>query len=166
VQSMLLPLDKLGPDPWPEMRQYLRNRSVPATAVQNDTTPAPTGKTTAESKATANRVFWSVLENMLKALAAIDPRRENKVRSELASAMLGDTPSRTSARLITSWLVSDNTEPGQSLDPAILPWALHQAYVIACEHYGPKTVDQALNDGVRTAEQLPEARDYSPKNLL
>jgi len=167
VQSMLLPLDKLGPDPWPEMRQYLKNRSVPATAIQQDGAAAvKPGKTASESSATANRVFWSVLQNMLKALAAIDPDRESRVRSELASAMLGDSPSRTSARLITGWLVSDHSEPGKSLNPAILPWALHQSYVIACEHYGPKTVDQALNDGVRAAEQLPEAKEYSPKKLL
>jgi hypothetical protein len=167
VQSMLLPLDKLGPDPWPEMRQYLKKRALPATARQTEAPPAAnTVKAAEESVATANMVFWTVLKNMLKALAAIDPNTETQVRSELASAMLGDSPDRVSARQITGWLVADQADPGRPLNPAILPWALHQAYVIACNHFAPKSVDQALSDGVLAAEALPEARKYSPKQLL
>ncbi|MEY2873773.1 MAG: hypothetical protein RLZZ373_1144 [Pseudomonadota bacterium] len=50
--------------------------------------------------------------------------------------------------------------------PAELSQLVHQFYVALCEALGPIDADQVLTRAVRTAEQIPAARQFSPRKLI
>ena len=50
--------------------------------------------------------------------------------------------------------------------PAELSQLVHQFYVALCEALGPIDADQVLTRAVRAAEQIPAARQFSPRKLI
>jgi hypothetical protein len=50
--------------------------------------------------------------------------------------------------------------------PAELSQLVHQFYVALCEALGPVDADQVLTRAVRAAEQIPAARQFSPRKLI
>lgn len=50
--------------------------------------------------------------------------------------------------------------------PAELSKLVHQFYVALCEALGPIDADQVLTRAVRAAEQIPAARQFSPRKLI
>lgn len=50
--------------------------------------------------------------------------------------------------------------------PAELSQLVHQFYVALCEALGPIEADQVLTRAVRVAEQIPAARQFSPRKLI
>jgi hypothetical protein len=50
--------------------------------------------------------------------------------------------------------------------PAELSQLVHQFYVALCEALGPIDADQVLTRAVRAAEQIPAARQFSPRKLV
>lgn len=50
--------------------------------------------------------------------------------------------------------------------PQELSQVVHQLYVALCEALGPVDADQVLNRAVRAAEQIPQARQFSPRKLI
>jgi hypothetical protein len=50
--------------------------------------------------------------------------------------------------------------------PAELSQLVHQFYVALCEALGPIDADQVLTRAVRSAEQIPAARQFSPRKLI
>jgi hypothetical protein len=50
--------------------------------------------------------------------------------------------------------------------PAELSQVVHQFYVALCEALGPVDADQVLTRSVRAAEQIPQARQFSPRKLI
>lgn len=50
--------------------------------------------------------------------------------------------------------------------PAELSKLVHQFYVALCEALGPVDADQVLTRAVRAAEQIPAARQFSPRKLI
>jgi len=50
--------------------------------------------------------------------------------------------------------------------PAELSQVVHQFYVAMCEALGPVDADQVLTRAVRAADQMPQARQFSPRKLI
>jgi len=50
--------------------------------------------------------------------------------------------------------------------PQELSLVVHQFYVAMCEALGPVDADQVLTRAVRAADQMPQARQFSPRKLI
>jgi hypothetical protein len=157
VRSMALPLERLGPDPWPLMQAVKRGR--PAAPP-----PAPSGDSAGAE------VFECILDHLFKSLHQRQPGGVARIRvwlhERLGARLDALGVDAVMATQMVRWLNGSLPHIGVPIPAGALRRLLNGIYVLACEYYGPVATDAALADAVRAAEQLPSARRFSPRSLL
>jgi hypothetical protein len=186
-KALKQPESELPMDPWPLMQigTPAGPASTPAAAPATPAAAAPVAAITpvaAALQATAPALpaaqmlpppspDRAVCAELLRSAIAEVQRFHGAAMSDLRSSALEQIdqgrlsqPVRKQARdawaqpLQATWVV-DGT-------PAELSQLVHQFYVALCEALGPIDADQVLTRAVRAAEQIPAARQFSPRKLI
>ena len=186
-KALKQPESELPMDPWPLMQigAPAGPASTPAAAPATPAAAAPVAAITpvaAALQATAPALpaaqmlpppspDRAVCAELLRSAIAEVQRFHGAAMSDLRSSALEQIdqgrlsqPVRKQARdawaqpLQATWVV-DGT-------PAELSQLVHQFYVALCEALGPIDADQVLTRAVRAAEQIPAARQFSPRKLI
>lgn len=184
-KALKQPESELPMDPWPLMQigtpaepvATPAAAPVPAAAAPVAITPVAAAlQATAPALPAAQMLpppspDRAVCAELLRSAIAEVQRFHGAAMSDLRSSALEQIdqgrlsqPVRKQARdawtqpLQATWVV-DGT-------PAELSQLVHQFYVALCEALGPIDADQVLTRAVRAAEQIPAARQFSPRKLI
>lgn len=186
-KALKQPESELPMDPWPLMQIGTPAEPVakPPAAAPAPAAAAPVAATTpvaaamqaaapslpAAQNAPPPSPDRAVCAELLRSAIAEVQRFHGAAMSDLRSSALEQIdqgrlsqPVRKQARdawaqpLQATWVV-DGT-------PAELSQLVHQFYVALCEALGPIDADQVLTRAVRAAEQIPAARQFSPRKLI
>ena len=183
-KALKQPENELPMDPWPLMQIGAPATSPPApvapppvsasalapvaTAMQAATTGFSTPAAPTAPPPSADR---AVCAELLRSAITEVQRFHGTTMTDLRSSALEQIdqgrlsqPVRKQAReawaqpMQATWVI-DGT-------PAELSQLVHQFYVALCEALGPVDADQVLTRAVRAAEQIPAARQFSPRKLI
>ena len=145
---------EIGPEP-PVSANYGRQPN------QQPATPAIAGDLEA-----GDRVFNALLQG----IAITVKQRGSDNLQELTTYLKEQSgsfrlPARTSTPF-KKWLEMPMDSPRISGDVKDLHKIVNASFVWACNKYGPIDADKILLFGVRSAEQLPESFEHSPRTFL
>lgn len=158
VKCMVLPLARLGPDPWPQMQAARRGRPLAPASAPTHGDPA------------ATTVFEALLSGFLDTLHDRQPEGAAQTRAWLIEGLVARRRSigldTNDAARVARWLNHASEAIGATLAIISLRRVLHAAYVLSCEYYGPVVADAALAEAVRRTEALPVAKHFAPRSLL
>jgi len=165
IRYMAMPLNDLGPDPWPLMRDYAMTSSsgpvdTPAELIDRET---PLQNVLSENPALGIMIF--VISHWLDEMLNTNPAYAARIRSYMANNLLKAGLSKGAAELRT-WMVNENQLPNIKLRPEEMRRVVNMLYIGACEYFGPEDADSMLHEAIRAAEDLSAAREFSPKELL
>ncbi|WP_310460052.1 hypothetical protein [Sphaerotilus sp.] len=181
-KALKQPEGELPMDPWPLMQI-----GTPAAPAPAPVAPAPVSAAALEPVAAAMQAAAPTLPaapagppatpdravcgELLRSAMAEVQRFHSTSMTDLRSSALQQIdqgglsqPVRKQAReawgqpMQATWVI-DGT-------PAELSQLVHQFYVALCEALGPVDADQVLTRAVRAAEQIPAARQFSPRKLI
>lgn len=162
VKSMTRDLSELGPEPWPKMRAARMNGTV--RRLGKGFAPTPVAQPVPSSDGTV--VFGYVLGLLLDELHNLHPEHGLKVRMYLLERLPALGLTSAEVEQMKAWLVQQEASLGGRFSPVAMRGILHLAYVLACDYFGPTCADKLLAAGIKSAESLPQARRYAPRELL
>ncbi|WP_338414575.1 hypothetical protein [uncultured Sphaerotilus sp.] len=149
-KALKLPENELPMDPWPLM--------------QIGSAPAPT----AAPPTSPDR---AVCAELLRSALADVQRSHVRALSDLRSGALEQLDQGRLSQPVRKQVRDAWNQPMQSTwviegTPQELSQLVHQFYVAMCEALGPVDADQVLTRAVRAADQIPQARQFSPRQLI
>jgi hypothetical protein len=156
MASFLKPLDSLKNDPLEMMIAY-RNGKL---KIDNKTCNPVFMKTP------KNIVFNFIMENLQSIINKESRYRASKVNEYFSANFFNLGLEMDKTKEILQWLESPGLFIGMKYTNKELSKLLHIYYIGICEFYGPQKADSFLNTVIGLAEQLPEARQFPPKNFL
>lgn len=157
VRSLSLDADQLPPDPHDRVRALAREQGEHAWG-GNGGDPR-FGHEVAV-------VLSRVMGDFLGGLEDHDSVAAHKVRVFIIDHLSPLELAASVRQALTQWLTRQGTPPSGGLGRGAAQEVLHLAYVAACQYIGPVMTDRFLAEAVKKAEGLPEARRFSPRELL
>lgn len=188
-KALKQPENELPMDPWPLMQIGTPAAPPPAPVAPPQVSAAAPGSVTTAMQAAAGS-STPAASALPAAPTAPPPSADRAVCAELLRSAIADvqrfhstsmTDLRSSAleqidqgRLSQPVRKQVRDAWGQPMQatwvidgtPAELSQLVHQFYVALCEALGPVEADQVLTRAVRAAEQIPAARQFSPRKLI
>ncbi|MBP8270236.1 MAG: hypothetical protein KAX42_00035 [Sphaerotilus sp.] len=186
-KALKQPENELPMDPWPLMQ--IGAQAVPVATPAPPQTVAPTvavaalAPVAAAMQSAAAQTLpaappasptspdRAVCAELLRSVIADVQRFHSTALSDLRSSALEQIdqgrlsqPVRKQAR--DAWVQPMQATWAIEGTPAELSQLVHQFYVALCEALGPVDADQVLTRAVRAAEQIPAARQFSPRKLI
>lgn len=188
-KALKLPDDELPMDPWPLMQIEAASPPPPApppvapappppvpaasiepvrAALQPSQPAAAAAPAPAISPASADQ---AVCAELMRAALGEVQRFHTRSLSDLASSALGlidglRMPSAVRRQVRDAWGQPMQHHWVVDAPQAELAKVVHLLYVALCEALGPVEADQVLMRAVRAAEQIPQARQFSPRKLI
>jgi hypothetical protein len=165
IRYMSQQMNELGPDPWPLMRDY----ALTASSGETQTTPEQIDRETPLIDILASNpslgVMLFVISHWLDAMLNSNPAYAARIRSFMAhnlpKARLG-----RGAMELRNWMVNESELPNIRMSPDDMRRVVNMLYIGACEYFGPEEADSMLHYAIHEAEELPAAKEFSPKELL
>ena len=170
-QALRLPESELPLDPWPAMQVMAAPTRAPATPPPPPTValvPPPAAPAPSEPMHPAHVVVFGALHRALLAdMQQLHTAHFEALRGE-AVALVEEMrlPTALRAPLLQAWAQPVNQPWLVNGDEAALSQAVNVLYVALCETLGPVEADRLLARAVRTAGQVPQARQFSPQRLI
>lgn len=155
LQNMFKPLPDLGPEPSSD------GGSSPAPA----TAASPPS---AYGQSARSAVFCALLAAVVQETQEYSGLTQ-RLREALRNGIQGSGVSASAVQEVKAWTTSADSliHPNlRSFQTDEMVRLIDQIYVLTCEYLGPKQADLLLGRALRQAERLPEARDFSPRQLL
>jgi hypothetical protein len=186
-KALKQPESELPMDPWPLMQigTPAAPAATPAAAPPTASATAPVAVTTPVAAAmqsvsptlpaapvapppTPDR---AVCAELLRSAMAEVQRFHGAAMSDLRSSALEQIDQGRLSQPVRKQVREAWAQPTQATwvvdgTPAELSQLVHQFYVALCEALGPIDADQVLTRAVRAAEQIPAARQFSPRKLV
>jgi hypothetical protein len=162
IRHMSQGIKDLGPDPWPLMRDYANAMKMEEQSAETETTVSQKEPIEIPDDV---KVLTFVLNHMLDAMLQQNPVYCARVRSWTAGNLVSVVPVSNTG-LYSEWLLNETNPPEQSIGRESMRRLVNLLYVAGCEYFGPTVVDKMLHKAFAAAEDLPEARQFSPKELL
>lgn len=142
--------------------------------VQDAASPKTDEAVTSSASEPVNRgdsatvVFSYLLTRMVEQVSKKDPALLRDLKASVKEMLSEHCPEEPVRTLVGRW-AEDEFEP--SLMPtgvaqSTMPQVVHLMYVSLCETLGPSQADRVLSRAKSAAEQLDQAEDFSPEQLL
>jgi len=178
-KALKLPESELPMDPWPLMQ--IGSAPAPAPA---PVAPPAVSAAALEPVATAMQAAApapiavpptspdrAVCAELLRSALADVQRSHVRALSDLRSGALEQLDQGRLSQPVRKQVRDAWNQPMQSTwviegTPQELSQLVHQFYVAMCEALGPVDADQVLTRAVRAADQIPQARQFSPRKLI
>lgn len=165
IRFMSQQMTELGPDPWPLMRDY----ALTTSNGQTETPPELIDRETPLNEILAVNpslgVMLFVLGHWLDAMLDSNPAYAARIRSFMANNLPKAKLARGAMEL-RNWMVNESELPNIKIHPDDMRRVVNMLYIGACEYFGPDEADSMLHEAIREAEELPAAKEFSPKELL
>jgi hypothetical protein len=180
-KALKQPESELPMDPWPLMQI-----GTPATPSPAPVAPPPASAAALEPAAAAMQAApalpaaptapppsadRAVCAELLRCALTEVQRFHSTAMSDLRSSALEQIDQGRLSQPVRKQVRDAWGQPMQATwvidgTPAELSQLVHQFYVALCEALGPIDADQVLTRAVRSAEQIPAARQFSPRKLI
>lgn len=163
-KALKQPESELPMDPWPLMQIGTTAALEPVAAAMQAAAPAPV----ASAPASPDR---AVCAELLRTALAEVQRFHAGALSDLRSGALEQIDQGRLSQPVRKQVRDAWAQPLQATwviegTPQELSQVVHQFYVAMCEALGPVDADQVLTRAVRAADQMPQARQFSPRKLI
>lgn len=186
-QALRLPESELPLDPWPAMQAMAvvpppspapvpapLSAPTPPSPAASAAVPRPAPASAAAAAASSEPapadsvvVFAAVYRAVLADMQQSHADQFEALRRE-AKALTEDMrlPAGPRSQLLVGWTAPQHHAWLVVGDEATLAQAVNVLYVALCETLGPVEADRLLARAVRSASQIPQARQFSPQRLI
>jgi len=165
IRYMSQQLNELGPDPWPLMRDYALTTSNGNTQTAPELIDRETPLVEILSTNPSLGIMLFVISHWLDAMLDSNPAYAARIRSFMANNLPRAKLARGAIEL-RSWVVNESELPNIRMSADDMRRVVNMLYIGACEYFGPEHADGMLHDAIQEAEDLPAAKEFSPKELL
>lgn len=178
-KALKQPESKLPMDPWPLMQIGTTAAPAPAPVAPPAVSAAALEPVAAAMQAAAPAPVASapaspdraVCAELLRTALAEVQRFHAGALSDLRSGALEQIDQGRLSQPVRKQVRDAWAQPLQATwviegTPQELSQVVHQFYVAMCEALGPVDADQVLTRAVRAADQMPQARQFSPRKLI
>lgn len=178
-KALKLPESELPMDPWPLMQIGTTPAPAPApvappavpTASLEPVAAAMQSAAPAPIAAPPTSPERAVCAELLRSALADVQRSHASTLSDLRSGALEQVDQGRLSQPVRKQVRDAWAQPLQATwvlegTPQELSQVVHQFYVAMCEALGPVDADQVLTRAVRAADQIPQARQFSPRKLI
>lgn len=113
-----------------------------------------------------NIVFNFIMDNLHILIDKEDSYLARKSSEYLSANIYNLDLNIHQVKEIKQWVENHDSFIGMRYQAEELSRLLHIYYIGICEYYGPQKADSFLNLAIEMAENIPEAKHFSPKRLL